>query len=142
MAQKIIQTSIEIDAGPERVWQILTDFTRYPDWNPFLLSVTGPLREGETLAINAGGMQFRPEIIRLRPGRELVWKGKLLFRGLFDGRHSFKLEALDNDRTLFRHEEQFSGLLVGLFARKLETDTRAGFEAMNQKLKELAEGSF
>ena len=142
MAQKIIQTSIEIDAGPERVWEVLTDFTRYPDWNPFLPSVTGPLREGEALAINAGGMQFRPEIIRLRPGRELVWLGNLLFRGLFDGRHSFKLEALDNDRTLFRHEEQFSGLLVGLFARKLETDTRAGFEAMNRKLKELAEGSF
>lgn len=142
MAQRLIQTSIEIDASPERVWGILTDFTAYPDWNPFLLSVVGPLREGETLTINAGGMQFRPVVTRLRSGRELVWLGKFLFKGLFDGRHSFKLEVLDGNRTLFRHEEQFSGLLVGLFAHKIETDTRAGFEAMNRKLKELAEQDF
>jgi uncharacterized protein YndB with AHSA1/START domain len=27
-----IQTSIQIQATPEQVWNILTDFAGYPDW--------------------------------------------------------------------------------------------------------------
>lgn len=39
----------------------------------------------------------------------------------------------------FKHEEIFNGLLVGPFSKKLDTDTKKGFESMNEKLKELAE---
>jgi uncharacterized protein YndB with AHSA1/START domain len=27
-------TEVEIAAPPERIWEILTDFAAYPDWNP------------------------------------------------------------------------------------------------------------
>ena len=33
---KQLRTHIDIHASPERVWQVLTDFAAYPDWNPFI----------------------------------------------------------------------------------------------------------
>jgi uncharacterized protein YndB with AHSA1/START domain len=33
---KELHTEIEIDASAERVWDILTDFASYPQWNPFI----------------------------------------------------------------------------------------------------------
>ncbi|MER3407514.1 MAG: SRPBCC domain-containing protein, partial [Nitrososphaera sp.] len=38
---KEVRTEIEIAAGPQRVWQVITDFARYPEWNPFIRRVEG-----------------------------------------------------------------------------------------------------
>ncbi len=40
-----ISTEIEINASPERVWQVLTDFPSLPDWNPFLQTAEGDHHE-------------------------------------------------------------------------------------------------
>ena len=49
-----LQAEIEIDAPPERVWQVLTDFAAYSEWNPFVLSVVGQLKEHSTVTIRPG----------------------------------------------------------------------------------------
>ena len=36
-----LNSEIEIDASAERVWQLLTDLDRFPQWNPFIRSITG-----------------------------------------------------------------------------------------------------
>ena len=33
----------------EKVWSILTDFEKYPTWNPFLVSIKGELAKGKKL---------------------------------------------------------------------------------------------
>ena len=32
---------IEIAAPPTAVWAILMDFDRYPEWNPFIVKISG-----------------------------------------------------------------------------------------------------
>ncbi len=44
-----IKTEIEIAATPEQVWSILTDFSAYPQWNPFIRSINGTVKTGERL---------------------------------------------------------------------------------------------
>ncbi|MGQ3012166.1 MAG: SRPBCC family protein [Flavobacteriales bacterium] len=132
---KELRTRIHIDASPEKVWQILSDFDRYPEWNPFVKKISGRPEVGKTIQIQLPGMGFRPQVIVFEPVREFRWKGKLLFTGLFDGEHYFILEENPDGSTTFIHGEKFSGILLPLLAKSLDGDTKNGFEAMNQALK-------
>ena len=143
---KQLHTQIEIDAPAKRVWELLTDFASYPQWNPFIRHISGRLAPGERLRARLeppGGraMTFKPKVLTAEPNRELRWLGHLLVPGLFDGEHSFTIQPLEDDRVRFVQREVFRGLLVPLFARSLESKTRRGFEEMNRALKGRAEAA-
>lgn len=139
MAKNIIKTEILINASPEKVWSILTNFEAYPSWNPFVLSLTGEMIVGQKIKIVLPDMSFNPTLLVYKENMELRWIGKLLFKGVFDGEHSFVIVDNMNGTVTFKHEEIFSGILVSLFSKKLDRDTKPGFQAMNEKLKELVE---
>lgn len=141
---KEIKTEILIKASPEKVWTVLVNFDDYPNWNPFIKSIKGEVKLGNRITIRieppgANGMTFKPKVLRFETNKELTWLGHLLFAGLFDGEHKFELIDNGNGTTTFRHSEKFEGILVPLFKKQLDNNTRKGFEEMNTKLKELAE---
>lgn len=138
---KEIKTDITIQASPEKVWAILTNFEQYPHWNPFIKSITGEAKVGQRISAviqppQSKAMTFKPKVLAFEPHREFRWLGNLLFPGIFDGEHRFVLVDNANGTTTLQHSERFSGLLIGLLNME---NTRNGFEAMNRKLKELAE---
>lgn len=138
---KEIRTEITIQAKPEKVWAILTDFDNYPNWNPFITFVEGQAEEGNKITVrivppNGKAMTFKPTIITRTENRELKWLGTVLFKGLFDGEHKFELTDNENGTVTFVQSEQFKGVFVGLFNPE---KTINGFNEMNKKLKELAE---
>ncbi|WP_085518969.1 SRPBCC domain-containing protein [Marivirga sericea] len=138
---KEIKTEILIKATPEKIWSILTNFSEYPNWNPFIKSVSGEVKAGNKITVKIEPpesklMTFEPTILTFQANKELKWIGHLLFQGLFDGEHKFELIDNRNDTTTFKHSEKFKGILVGFL--NLE-NTKKGFQSMNEKLKELAE---
>ena len=146
MATHQLHTEIEIEAAVERVWAVLTDFSSYPKWNPFIRSVVGAPQEGVRLQIAiqpSGGkaMRFSPVVLEAEAGRELRWLGRLMLPGIFDGEHRFLIEPLGEGKVRFEQSERFSGLLVGLLRGSLDRDTKRGFLEMNQALKERAKTS-
>ena len=143
MPRKSIETFIHINAAVETVWKTLAYFRAYPQWNPFITAIEGSPVVGERLRVSMqppGGraMTFTPKITALEKNRILVWKGRLILPGLFDGEHRFIMESLSPRRVLFRQEEAFSGILVPFFSLD---STIQGFEAMNVALKTKAEAS-
>ncbi len=130
-----IQTDIVIEAAPQKVWEIFTDFAAYPSWNPFIFSLTGPVATGNIIKVKLPGMNFTPTVLAYQQNKVFTWQGKLLFTGLFDGTHSFKLTDLQNGKTRFEQSEKFSGFLLPIFRKMLNTKTRDGFVAMNKRLK-------
>ena len=141
---KRLRTRIDIDATPERVWRVLTDFDAYAQWNPFMTRAAGTPAQGERLTIQMqpeGGraMTFRPTVLEAVPQRRLRWLGHLLVPGIFDGEHSFTIEPLDDGRVRLVQQEEFRGVLVPLLAKSLDRRTLPAFERMNQALKQRAE---
>ena len=143
MARREVSAEIDIDAPAERVWEVLTDFARYPEWNPFLPSVAGELTSGASFIVRIApprgrAMTFRPTLLEVEKNRELSWLGRLLLPGLFDGEHHFVIEPQGERSVRFVQREVFTGLLVPLFGSAIGKALN-GFEAMNRALKERVE---
>ena len=138
-----IATEIVIEAPAERVWQILTDFARFREWNPFLLKVRGRAAVGAWVAFVFemprgffGAVCAR--IVTCDANKELRWVGRV--PGLFRAEHYFVIERVDDARVRFRHGEILSGLLLPPAWRLLlERGGPPVYEAMNIALKRRAE---
>src|SRR5580700_6470966 len=127
-----ITTEIEINVPPARIWQILTDFASYPQWNPFMTNIEGSPLVGQRLRVfirppGGKGMTFRPVVLVARPPTELRWLGRLLLPGIFDGEHRFQIEELGAGRSRLRQSEQFRGILVPILWSTMAIPTRRGF---------------
>lgn len=140
---KGIETAIDIDATPEQVWDVLTDFSAYPEWNPRMV-ITGRPTLGARLLVapgpEAGRMpSFRPRVTRVDPPREFRWQGHLWMPGIFDGDHRFVIENSGDGRSRLVQSEAFAGILARPILAFVRGETEAGFEAMNAALKERVE---
>lgn len=134
-----IKTSIQINASKETIWQILTDFEHYSEWNSFIHSISGEVSIGNRISIELQGMKFKPTVLKFEKNTELKWLGHLGFKGLFDGEHQFLLSDNEDGTVCFEQNENFSGILVKLFSKSLNGKTKQGFERMNKELKTRAE---
>lgn len=141
---KVVEREITIAASPARVWAVLTDFARYPDWNPFIPAIGGELHEGARLSVRLappGGraLTMRPTVRAVEPEQRFAWLGRLGVPGIFDGAHEFVLTP-DGDGTRFVQRETFRGLLVPLTGRTIARAAE-GFDDMNRALAERASGA-
>ena len=141
---KELRTDIAIDAPADRVWAILTDFSSFPDWNPFMLRAQGNVKVGETLELylklpDGMGMTFKPTVLATEPNRRFRWKGRTVMPGIFDGEHIFEIEESGDGSCRFVQREQFTGVLTSVMLRFIGKKTLRGFEMMNVALKARAE---
>ena len=113
----IIERSVVIPASTAIVWATLTNTIRCGSWNAVIPDLTGELRPGAKIRVRisppgARAMSFIPTVTEVVEGRRLEWLGHLGIPGLFDGRHSFTLEALHTGRTRLAQAERFTGCLM------------------------------
>ncbi|MBS1636694.1 MAG: SRPBCC domain-containing protein [Bacteroidetes bacterium] len=141
---KLLYTEITIQASPETVWNILTDFNNYPQWNPFIKSLKGAPQPGQNIEVflqppGAKGMLFKPKVLRYDPNKEFRWIGRFIMPRLFDGEHGFRLIDNGNGTITFQQFERFRGILLPFLKKMLDKNTHEGFTGMNQALKIRAE---
>lgn len=141
---KEIRTEIEIRASAEKVWDLLTDFKNFEQWNPFIRKIEGTPALGTEIKIHlytTGGKSrtYQPKITKLEPFKELRWFGKSTIPGVFNGERIFVLEPIERTQIRFIHKEIFTGLLVHLVGNRLDKDMYSSFISMNEALKKTAE---
>lgn len=139
-----IKTMIDIGATPEIVWRVLTDFSSYPRWNPFLRAVWGSPMQGQRLKVRVRMPQsrayvFTARVVKALPAAEFCWQTKMWIKGLFDGEHAFIIVPNGVEGVKFIQRKHFSGLLLPLIFPFIQKKTLAAFELMNSALKKIAE---
>src|SRR4028119_2134338 len=70
--------TVEIDASPERVWEVLADVERWSEWTETVTSVRllddGPLRSGSRAKINQPKIPETEYVVtEIEPGQSFTW---------------------------------------------------------------------
>lgn len=138
---KEYHTKIEINASKEQVWNVLTDFESYSEWNPLVSHITGNLSEGGTIQTTIVPLQntFTATLLSFKENKEIVWKGIKVASFLLAGEHYFKIKEQNKNLTTLEHGEYFTGLLSIFISKKLTDKMEQAFISHNLALKEKIE---
>jgi len=130
--QKTI-VSIFIEATPAAVWEVLTDASKFTEWNTTIVSLSGDIEKGEKIKLTStldSSRTFTLKIKEFDPTKKLVWADMM-------GKRVFLLEEKAGG-TLFTMEEKIGGILYPLFSRMIPP-MQESFERFAQDLKKVVE---
>jgi hypothetical protein len=143
-----LRTSVDIDATPELVWEVLTDVPAYPEWTPLVTKATGTFAPGGGLTftfppynplLRAGVPGKVLEVTPLLRLRYVLRFGRLGIPGLLDSAHMLTIERRDGGVRLWM-EMRFGGLLLPMMTRSLNRERAPAFGPMPATLKARIEG--
>jgi len=122
-----------IPAPRQAVWDVLVDFARYPEWNPFTIRVETAGRIGDSVRmdVNLGGwrLKMRERLRVFEPPHRIGWGLHLLGGRLLDCTRVQELESIGERETRYICQESFRGLSVPLFFGAFRQAMQDGFEA-------------
>lgn len=109
---------IDIEAPQQLVWEVLTRFENWPNWNPDVksMSFAGPLALGSEFRWKAGPGTIVSTLEQVDPPSYVRWRGKTMS---IKAIHEWRLEPRDGG-THVETEESFSGLLASLLRGSLQ----------------------
>lgn len=116
-APVVEMAEITIPVPRDLAWSVLTDLTRWVDWNPDVtkMEVKGPVAPGTRFNWKAGGAPIKSTIQEVDSTERIVWTGRTMgIRAI----HAWTLRDAGS-ATQVVTEESFEGLLASLLARPL-----------------------
>ena len=138
-----IEFEHEINASPAVVWQVLTDQSAYPQWNPFVVHSESTLKVGEPIVMRVRVLPFFAQ-----PQTEVIYEHepeKLLSYGLkgdsLGALRSYRSHRLTPVEGGTRYQSSFelSGWFAPVVGLLLARQLRRGFRQMSQAIAERAE---
>jgi len=113
-------TFVEINAPADKAWAVLTDLASYPQWNPYVVTATGTLKEGEKLRIieEFDGMRRSHAVLVTRfdpQERQLIWVGSTTPSILLKWGEWFGIEPIDANHSRLTVANSNQGLLAWLY---------------------------
>jgi uncharacterized protein YndB with AHSA1/START domain len=132
-APVVAKSEIEIAGTPEAVWDVLTDFRAWPNWNPDVksMSFAGEVAEGSEFKWKAGPATITSTIRRVERPHLVGWTGKTLGANAV---HVYRLEPRDG-KTLVSTEESFDGLIARIFRGSMQKTLKKSLDNGLQHLK-------
>ena len=140
-----IRTEIQISAPIDKVWQVLTDFDQWTDWNPAVKHLSGSASVGSKLdvTIDGGGSRdakYQPTVLQADAPKTFRWSATMMASFVFKNDRVFELREKDGGTELI-HSEEFSGFMVAMMWGKLSGFVQPHLEKTNQALKKKMEAS-
>jgi uncharacterized protein YndB with AHSA1/START domain len=141
MAAPLLQAQIVINAPVGKVWELVSDLSRMPEWSPQcrMMKPLGPIRQGaRTINLNRRNRLFWPTTCTVM---EVIPEKKLAFRvDINNSIWSYELEATDTGTRLVesRHAENgvtaFSDMSISALMGGVPSFERELVDGMNATL--------
>jgi uncharacterized protein YndB with AHSA1/START domain len=136
---------VEIDAPQSLVWEVLVDYDRYPEWNPYTVRVDTRLEVGADVVLHLphptrpGEMITTTEVMRvIDPPHHLQYDTADNLPGIFAVRDQW-VEDLGGGRSSYRTTDVFTGEHAQI-AYDLQGEwVKSGFDAVAHAIKARAE---
>ena len=109
-----------IKAPAGRIWEILTDASRFTAWNSTLTRMEGRIAPGETVKLeakSAPGRTFKLKVTSFEPSKSMTWEDG--FAPMFKGKRVYSLADNGGANTKFTMTETFSGLMLPMIKGSL-----------------------
>ena len=134
----------EIDAPPELVWEVITDWDRYPEWNPFVVSCSSTLEVGAPIDMRVRVLPWfaqrqREWITEHEPGLRFCYSMAGMPEALLASARCHTLTALEGGRTHYASRFELRGLLAPFVGWMLGGRLASGFGAMSAAIRTRAE---
>jgi len=106
-------TDIIIDASPEKVWDVLTDWDNMPSWSTSLQGISGDVTNGgqvQVTYLNQGQTFDIPHTLIFVEGERFGWSDPTVppFDGFVDN-HLFIVEKISDCQSRFIQSDEFNG---------------------------------
>ncbi len=138
------RTTFPIRASADAVWEVLTDFERYSEWNPSLPSISGELQPGSTVSLTLAmpgrpSVNVKAELGEVARGKRLTWHGNIGADWLFAGTREFLIDEHADGTVSLTHVEDISGALFPLFRAVMGGAIQRHHDDLNVALTKRAE---
>ena len=137
----VFREEIEIDRPPAAVWEILSDYASYKDWNPLVQSVTGETDKLDgRIQVKVTPLPFKlnATLDLLEHEKAVGWTDDFPL-GALTARPVSRLIDNGNGTTKFLFQETFAGAALPLLAGNLSKQLPALYQELCSALKSRAE---
>lgn len=133
-----------ISADAERIWSIIMDLDRYPEWNPYTIAMKSTLKIGDPMVMTVKMSDTvtldQTEYIRvLEAGHKVCWGINTDTPEFNSGERCQWLEPLAGGGTRYVSEDLIEGTANQLVTALFGSDVQNGFDAVALALKQRAE---
>ena len=138
-------SEIEIRAPKDLVWQVLSDFESYHQWNPFTPKIESSWQIGAPVSLTVRMNKDKKPIIQkeylrtINPPNVLAWG--MNWGILLHAERTQKLSTLANGNTHYFNEDVIKGLLSPIVHWIYGHSVQKGFEEVAKSLKHYIESN-
>ena len=141
--QRAVEFRTGVQAPAEILWEVISDFSTWKDWNPVHPRIEGEMRIGTTLTVDLvhGEGQLttiQPIVQDWVPYEQLHWRTKRL-NGFVTAIRYLEIENMGPANSTFSNGELFMGPLVRWVSRDERRRLRAAYTRMGEAVRDRAE---
>jgi uncharacterized protein YndB with AHSA1/START domain len=131
------QASITIHSPIQRVWSLVVDIDRWPQWNKAVETahLEGPVARGAVFTWKSGGLGIRSTFKDVAPMERLSWTGRTIGTRAI---HSWTFETTD-EGVVVTTTESFDGWLPAIMPATMQKKLDDTLPALLASLKVAAE---
>lgn len=141
--QRAVEFRTGVQAPAEIVWDVISDFASWKDWNPVHPRMEGEMRIGTSLTVDVvlsegQAATIQPIVQDWVPFEQLHWRTKRL-RGFVTAIRYLEIENMGPQNSTFSNGELFMGPLVRWVSRDERRKLRAAYTRMGEAVRDRAE---